>query len=308
METKIDVSEVKSFRTCKRQWQLSSRNRYHLTPHYTAPALHLGTIFHEALAQLYLGADFDKVMRLVKADMGSDALPLLSMIPKYYENVLLPDLDNDHWRVLEVEHKFEFPSPIEGVTCTGAIDLIVYEPETNLILGIEHKTCRDFRNRDLIYMDEQPRLYYEALERYIEEHNKEIDKENRDWSFKPGGMELRDHAANGGIIVSETKKLLRDFQYRRTVCKYSDEDREGFWGKWTNDLLEAYTRIRENKPEPPEPSYWACQMCDYRSVCANIGYQALPPSSTLVAEFSHEFKVREKDHLEEKLDWSERVL
>ena len=51
---KVDVSEIKTFKACKRQWQLTSRNKFHLRPMITPPAFAFGTIFHEALAQLYL--------------------------------------------------------------------------------------------------------------------------------------------------------------------------------------------------------------------------------------------------------------
>ena len=42
----IDVSEVKEFRHCKRKWQLSSRNSFHLTPCVTPPAFKMGTVKH----------------------------------------------------------------------------------------------------------------------------------------------------------------------------------------------------------------------------------------------------------------------
>ncbi len=270
---------------------MSSRNRYHMVPTTTPKALHLGTLFHEALAQLYLGANPDAVMRLVKADMGSDETALLNMVPKYYDQVLLNDLapvseGGNGWQVLEVEHVFEFPSSIPDVTCTGAIDLIVYDPANNQILGIEHKTCSQFRDPALIYMDEQPRLYFEALEHYIPT------------SQYP-------HAENGGIVINEVKKLLRDFQYRRTPCEYSPEDREGFWSKWTSDLFNLRAEIES--PQHPDPSYWACQMCDYKSICAQTGYKLLPDVETLVQNYSTEYEIRVRDHLEEKLDWSERL-
>ena len=52
-----DVSEIKEFRHCKRKWQLSSRNSFHLTPCVTPPAFKMGTVFHECLHKLYLGKD-----------------------------------------------------------------------------------------------------------------------------------------------------------------------------------------------------------------------------------------------------------
>lgn len=286
---RIDVSEIKTFRTCHRKHRLTSRNGYHLRPIQPQKALEIGTVFHEALAQLYLGANYEAVMKLVKSDMPADGVCLLNMIPKYYDQVLLADMNK--WEVLEVEHKFEFPHPsIEDVTCVGAIDLIVYEPAINTIFGVEHKTCSKFREPHTIRLDEQPRVYFEALERYVQAYNSETRSPYT-------------RAENGGIYINEVKKLLRDFQHKRTLCYYDDEDREGFLNKWTQDLLECRDF---NEDDQPDPSYWGCQMCDFKPVCAAAGYRQLPPAEEIAAEYS-EYEIRIQDHLEEKLDWSERL-
>ncbi len=309
----IDVSEIKSFRTCRRKHRLSSRNGYHLQTLAPKSALAMGSLFHEALAQLYLGANFEAVMKLVKADMAADDVALLNMI-QYYDQVLLVDLASSSgkssstitgrgWQVLEVEYKFSFPGPVEGVDCVGAIDLIVYEPSTNGIIGVEHKTCSKFRDKHTILMDEQPRVYYEALERYIGDRNLAL---TREWleSDEVANFPKEATATNGGIIISETQKLLRKFANRRTVCKYTEEDRQGFWNKWTKDLLECRDL---NEDDQPDPSYWGCQMCDFKSICADTGYASLPSQEYIAQQYGTEFQIRKQDHLEEKLDWSERL-
>ena len=47
---RVDVSEVKSYRECKRKHQFSSRNRFHLRSTIPNPNLVFGTQFHEVLA------------------------------------------------------------------------------------------------------------------------------------------------------------------------------------------------------------------------------------------------------------------
>ena len=89
MSMKVDVSEIKTFKACRRQWQLSSRNRFHMRPIVTPPQFALGTIFHESLAQLYLGVSLDKVMAMVRREMQTDNdAALLAMIPGYYNIII----------------------------------------------------------------------------------------------------------------------------------------------------------------------------------------------------------------------------
>ncbi len=191
---KIDVSEIKSFKACKRQWMLSSRNRYHLRPTTTAKALEMGTLFHEALAQLYSGADYDKVIALVEKERTKDEVALKAMLKGYYD-VLMEDLER--MNVLEVEYRFNFESDVPDVECVGAIDLIALEYTENgpVLYGYEHKTAGQFREQTLIKMDEQPRLYFEALELYLDNAIYE-------------GCVPRDTCL-GGIYINEIKKLIR---------------------------------------------------------------------------------------------------
>jgi CRISPR/Cas system-associated exonuclease Cas4 (RecB family) len=292
---RVDVSEIKTFKACRRQWMLSSRNRYHLVPTSPQPALALGTLFHEALAQLYLGASYEAVMKLVKQEMNKDDIALLAMLKGYADRVLPHDLER--WTVLDVEHRFEFPHPtIPDLNLCGSIDLIVYDQVDRRIYGVEHKTCSTFRDEAFLWMDEQPRLYYEALEKYVENLNEE-----------KGGAPNHSPARVGGIYINEVKKLLRDFQYKRVLCSYDEEDRAGFWEAWTQDVEECHIAVTiEDEAERPKPSYFGCKLCSFAPLCAAYGYRTIP-KDVIFSDYAAEYKVRECDHLDEKLDFGNRL-
>lgn len=341
----LSTSEVKTYKSCKRQWEFTSRNRMMVKPIITPKALALGTLWHEALASLYSGASYDAVWELVQQEMSPDDLALKAMLPQYYDQVLVHDLKN--WKVLEVEHKFEFPTGIKyydhtkvecqickevfsidifdsftrypeaifldasgkqvvcpnckvnalifqvdtEVNMTGAIDLIIYDELEDKVFGIEHKTCAKFRDDTFGQMDEQPRVYFEALEHYITKIKHKRDKK--------GNLLIPETATNGGIVISETKKLLRDFQFKRTVYTYTPEDHAAFWKAWRNNLELCTLSIRSNKAEAPQPNYFACQMCDFKSVCGIQGYAPISKKE-LLQDFSLEFEERTVDYLDEK--------
>lgn len=313
---KIDVSEIKTFKACRRQWQLSSRNRFHLRPRVTPTQFALGTIFHEALAELYLGVDFDKVMEMVKREISTDNdAALLAMIPGYYREVLPGDLDR--FKVLEIEHHFEiapqtddgtylFPTehkvnketgeyeydadgnPImeSSVLIVGSIDMIVLDKEQNKIYGFEHKTCKSFRDPSYLWMDEQPRVYTWALEAYIKAYNQK----------HPDAP-----ATLGGVYLNEVKKLLRQFQYQRTLCEYTKEDMDNFMEAFFNDCTQCKHAVDNNSYAAPKPSYFTCQMCSFNTICSTYMYANLNKDAVL-NEFSEEFVERGEDHLEEKAE------
>ena len=104
---KVDVSEIKTYKSCRRQWLLTSRNRFHLRPIITPSHFALGTIFHESLHMMYMGASLEKTMEFVRNSMSTDnEVALLAMVPGYYKNVLPNDLDR--YQVLDIEHHFDF--------------------------------------------------------------------------------------------------------------------------------------------------------------------------------------------------------
>lgn len=314
---KVDVSEIKTFKSCRRQWQLSSRNKFHMRPIVTPPQLALGTIFHESLAQLYLGVPYEKVMEMVRREMQTDNdAALLAMIPGYYQKVLPGDLDR--YRVLDVEHHFEIapktsdgeylfplepmvdkntgevqydgngnPLMVSSLLVCGSIDMIVLDEAQNKIYGFEHKTCKSFRDESYLWMDEQPRVYTWALKEYVAEYNAK-------------------HGTNcelGGVYLNEVKKLLRNFQYQRTLCVYTDEDLDNFMQAFFEDCLSCKHAVDTNSYAAPKPSYFTCNMCSFKTICTTYMYANLDKAEVL-DEFKEEFVERTEDHLEEKAERS----
>ena len=291
---KVDVSEIKTYKGCRRQWLISSRNGFHLRPLVTPSHFALGTIFHESLHQMYMGVPLEKVMTFVRKEMSNDSeVALLAMVPGYYREVLPHDLDR--FKVLDIEHHFNFvpADPETGevldadVEVCGSIDMIVLDVEENAIYGFEHKTCKNFRDSSFMWMDEQPRVYTYALMLYVQEYNaKHPDQEP---------------ATLGGIYINEVKKLLRDFKYQRTLCKYPADDLTNFMRAFFGTCCACHKSVVENDPAYPSPSYFGCSMCDYKTICETYMYSTLD-KDTVIDEFKEEFKVRESDHLEEKTE------
>lgn len=314
---KVDVSEIKTFKACRRQWQLSSRNKFHMRPIVTPPQFALGTIFHESLAQLYLGVSLEKVMAMVRREMQTDYdAALLAMVPGYYNKVLADDLDR--FKVLDIEWHFELaPTTSDGeylfpfehkvdkatgelcydangepimesslVVC-GSIDMIVLDEAQNKIYGFEHKTCKNFRDESYLWMDEQPRVYTWALKEYVRNYNAK-------------------HGTNctlGGVYLNEVKKLLRQFQYQRTLCTYTDEDLDNFMQAFFEDCTSCKHAVDNNSFAAPKPSYFTCNMCSYQTICTTYMYSNLS-KETVLEEFKEEFAERTEDHLEEKAERS----
>ena len=291
---KVDVSEIKTYKGCRRQWLISSRNGFHLRPLVTPSHFALGTIFHESLHQMYMGVPLEKVMAFVRKEMSNDSeVALLAMVPGYYREVLPHDLDR--FKVLDIEHHFSFvpADPETGevldaeVEVCGSIDMIVLDVEENAIYGFEHKTCKNFRDSSFMWMDEQPRVYTYALMLYVQEYNaKHPDQEP---------------ATLGGIYINEVKKLLRGFKYQRTLCKYPADDLTNFMRAFFGTCCACHKSVVENDPAYPSPSYFGCSMCDYKTICETYMYSTLD-KDTVIDEFKEEFKVRESDHLEEKTE------
>lgn len=336
---RVDVSEIKTFKTCRRQWELSSRNKFHLRPIVTPPQFALGTIFHESLAQLYLGVSLDKVMEMVRREMQTDNdAALLAMIPGYYKNVLPGDLDR--FTVLDIEHHFDIaPTTSEGeylfpvehavdtktgeyqyddngnpvmvpsLTICGSIDMIVLDKFQNKIYGFEHKTCKNFRDESYLWMDEQPRVYTWALKEYIRNYNERQYQKYvtawEEWDATCQEPELEpakpEPATLGGVYLNEVKKLLRQFQYQRTLCTYTDEDLDHFMQAFFTDCTACKHAVDNNSYAAPKPSYFNCGMCSFKTICSTYMYAPLNESEVM-EEFQEEFVKREEDHLEEKTE------
>lgn len=313
---RVDVSEIKTYKTCKRQWKLSSRNQFHLRPYVTPPQFALGTLFHESLHSLYLGVSLEKVMDIVRQEMTENDTCLLAMIPGYAKEVLPGDLER--FKVLDIEHKFEFnPCTRDGeiidedLTICGSIDMICVEKETNKIYGFEHKTAKNFRDESFLWMDEQPRVYTFALQLYVDELNRKLyaDYQKELASIKVEDLESGKctmpeepkYYTLGGIYINEVKKLLRKFSYQRTLCTYPGDDLDNFMEAFFGTCCACKHSVEINDVAAPSPGYFQCQLCDFKNICTTYMYSTLDKDE-VINEFSEEFVVRETDHLDDKAE------
>lgn len=303
---KCDVSEIKTFRHCKRQWQLSSRNQFHLTAMVQPTAFAVGTVFHESLHKLYLGKDIEEVKQYISNSEVSkdDKLLLYSMIQGYYRHVLYKD--QERFQVLDIEYHFEIPvkemcielgipvelvADCEDVTLCGSIDMICVDKVTGEVWGFEHKTAKNFRNEVYCWMDEQPRLYYAALLRRVKQLNEQLHREG-----KLALYEL------GGVYINEVRKLIRASESKRTPLSYSDDDLRNFMYGLLTSVAECHKMVNDDRiPRVPQPDYMVCTNCMYNTICQTYQYADIKLPK-LLSEFDMEFKVRENDHLEEKTE------
>lgn len=308
----IDVSEIKEFRHCKRKWQLSSRNQFHLTASVPPKAFAVGTVFHNSLHKMYLGKDIDEVRQFISnSELSRDDKVLLeSMAKGYYNHVLYRDLER--FDVLNIEYHFEIPvaqmcielgipvelvADCEDVTLCGSIDMICVDKETKEVWGFEHKTAKSFRNEVYCWMDEQPRLYYAALKKFVNDHN---DKVRLGALTDKGVVYYDEFLKLGGVYINEVRKLVRASESKRTTLKYPDDDLRNFMYGLLTSVAECHKMVNDTRiPRVPQPDYMTCTNCMFNTICQTFQYQDLNLESVL-EEFSLEFEVRKNDHLEEK--------
>lgn len=324
----VDVSEIKEFRHCKRKWQLSSRNSFHLTPCIPPKAFKLGTVFHECLHKLYLGKDEAEVEKYctdqLKYDDPKDATMILSMVRGYSRNVIPSD---ERFVPIDIEWHFKF-SPFEllddmgyylanemgiadalrEITIAGSIDMIALDTETNQIWGFEHKTAKNFRNDIYLWMDEQPRVYYAALKRWVDKFNERtffqwFDAKTKFEAYNPGveySEPKPEPVTLGGVYINEVRKLVRAFDYKRSPLRYPDDDLRNFMLSFATSCAECHKMVNNpNIPRNPEPDMMTCMNCQYNTICQTYQYQNITLDG-LLKEFNLEYEVRKEDHLNEK--------
>lgn len=279
---RVDVSEIKTYRQCPRKWQFSSRNQMHLRPIVTPRHFTFGTIFHEALHQLYLGADPDKVLEWTKNQIDPNTpseLALPSMVEGYIENLL--DKDLERYEILEVEHHFEEKFTADSFLC-GSIDMIAIDRQTNELVGFEHKTCKNFRSGAYLHLDDQLRVYNWVLYCIA--------------SRLPGNPEV------GGVVLNETRKLLRKFENKRQI----HNEPFSVLLRYINSLAHTVHNLEDSvySSYDPQPcaDFMSCQMCEFNTICETYGTDELPSQSEILSEFNLEFQERECDHLDEKIE------
>lgn len=306
---RVDVSEIKSYRACKRSWLLSSRNRFHLRPRVTPSVFAFGTIFHEALHAMYMGSPLEKVMAMVTREMNPETdTALLAMVPGYFENVLPYDLER--YKVLDIEHQFSFEVPgVEDLNVCGSIDMIALDIETNKVYGFEHKTAKAYRDDHFLWMDEQPRVYTIALKHFVEAYNeKQMEKYHEEWDRWDAECQEPDLEPQkpipvtlGGIYINEVKKLLRKFDYKRSLCVYPEDDLTNFMNGFFHTCVQCKTSVDTDDVAIPQPNYMGCKMCNFQTICETYKYSTLV-EDVVLDEFSEEFVKRDSDHLDEKVE------
>lgn len=297
---RVDCSEVKTFKECKRKHLFSSRNRYHIVPKKPNDNLVFGTVWHNCLHELYLAARQDGAdYAAVKLDEILERKPceqagvpeldrtLANMLKGYFEGPFLEDIVT--YTVIDVERGFN----IEAYTLTGSIaicgsiDMICINNVEGTLVGFEHKSAKNFRPDVYDALDEQPRLYYWAL-KDMWEHDANLQK------LAPNGV--------GKIILNQVKKLVTKFEYKRVECIYSDAELEVFLADFINKASMIQTGSLQS--EMPEPGYMKCQMCDYAPLCIKYGYSLPNNVEDVVATLDEEgnalYEVRKVDHLDEK--------
>lgn len=281
---KVDISEIKTFRQCPRKWQFTSRNQMHMRPAVTPRHFTFGTIFHEALHQLYLGANPDKVLEWVQqqSDVANNPgeAALQSMVRGYIDELLVEDLEN--YEILEIEHHFEEPLTPQTNIC-GSIDMLAIDRRDGKLYGFEHKTCKNFRTGAYLALDDQLRVY--------------------NWELYRASRKIKNRPQVGGVILNETRKLLRKFENRRQIHNEPLEDLMEYITS-LGDVVHSMEVKCSNTSSVPQPcaDYMSCQMCEYATICETYGTQRLPNEDVILSEFAMEFQKRECDHLDEKVE------
>ena len=291
---RVDVSEVKTWKDCKRKHLFSSRNRYHLVPNKPNDNLIFGTQFHEVLHMIYMGVSIDKILEWIDREVTDSVYwkVMNNMAQGYYNGPY--QKDKDRYVVIDIEKKFDYPavSPGDGlcyldiddepIRLCGSIDMVCIDVLTGKLCGFEHKTAKNFRPDVYNIIDEQPRVYTWALKKILDDyhqHNKYLEITEVDC-----------------IYLNQVKKLQTKFEFQRTECRYSNYDLNRFMDDFCRTI---YDIAICDDDTAPCPGFMKCQMCDYADLCMHYGYINVEKGDIL-DEFADEFQERDHDHLDEK--------
>ena len=211
---------------------------------------------------------------------------ILSMVRGYSRNVFPSD---ERFVPIDIEWHFKF-SPFElldelgyylahemgiadalrEITIAGSIDMIALDTETNQIWGFEHKTAKNFRNDIYLWMDEQPRVYYAALKRWVDKFNERtffqwFDAKTKFEAYNPGveySEPKPEPVTLGGVYINEVRKLVRAFDYKRSPLRYPDDDLRNFMLSFVTSCAECHKMVNNpNIPRNPEPDMMTCMNC-----------------------------------------------
>lgn len=270
----VSVSEINNKKACNRKWLLASRNGYYLKNRVAPVYFQTGHVFHESLHSLYMGVNIEKIFDYINREGGEDIIPLTTMLKGYNNEIIERDLER--YEVLDIEYAFTLTphysdgSPVDDIEIIGFIDMVCVDKDENEIVGFEHKSCKSFKSEFTLKMDAQPRLYHIALDDFVAKYN----------------VEHGTNYTNGGVIMNQVKKLLRDFKMQRDQCRYDDDDLAQFMDAFIAECTSCKSAI--NSPCHPQPSDMGCAMCSYKSVCAKYGYAQIQKEKVAM-ELSDEF-------------------
>ncbi len=238
----ITSSQVKTYKACRRQYELSYIEM--LKPLQKAEALEIGSSYHDKLEQLIKTGSFERT------NDKTDAMALA------FQNFIYPQID-----IVEAEKEFKIKLA-HGIYLKGKIDGI----QSNGI-PVEHKTAGVPPDDDYIYKlnwDEQVAIYMLALD---------TDKLTYTVCQKPTIRQKSSETAEEYTQrcmewYDETK--IRMFTVVRTKAELAEKKQE---------LVTLAKEIRSCKHFYCNPSNCKIMRCSFASICLNydpeflIGYE-----------------------------------
>lgn len=178
---KVSPSEISKFRRCRRSWALTYHYKWGVDP-ARAPATSaalLGTRIHAAL-EAYYGYDIDPVAAIdaiyrhellkrpdADAELTAEYSWARTMVSGYLEWATETGIDEEY-DVVAVERAVEVPILLtngEMAIISGKLDQIVRRKFDSALLVRDWKTVGTLHKADLLFLDEQMRIYSAILTR-----------------------------------------------------------------------------------------------------------------------------------------------
>lgn len=252
------ISEIKTFRECKRKWFFSGRNGMYLRPKIVNSSFKTGSAFHAALEAMYKQESYniDNIIDKYKVE-EKDQDMLKFQIKKYEEHVLKHDLKTINVIAPEFKYSIELEN---GVTLFGFIDVVYEEKKTGDIGVLEHKFIRNFRSNTYNYLDEQIKVYELAI-------------------LKVFGQ------CNAGVSLNQVRKLKTKFEHARETYKQTIKQLKNF----NEDLLNVTNEMQMLsdsgiKDYPAEPHWLGCSFCDYKYLCLKMNQAGTDDTTILTGK------------------------
>ena len=247
----LHISDVRTFKSCRRRWDWSSPLRRHLEPIVTPRHFLVGKAVHYGLATFYetgeMPADvFDRYMKVEMEKLGvlwpdevaiieKDRALGVGMLENYMRWVHSYEAPDERWEIIATEQAFG-PLPLfnpqgrksNRVFLAGRFDGIIRDRETGLLWLREFKTAGREPNPDWLELDDQLVTYCNAAQQIMGEPvagiqyrflmKKAPDKPPR---LKNGGLSK---AINSPQTMSTNydmyNEALNELAYERALAEY----------------------------------------------------------------------------------------